>query len=245
MRIFGSALLLILLAFPGAAMGQTAPFDDTSLGTFREMLEHVLETNPEIVKTAMLRAEAVESARQEARTKQAAADLMRTAGSAASSLPTVGPKEAEVTILQVIDYRCPYCRLMHAQTTRLIRGRPDVRVAFVITSILGEESETLARFALAADEQGKFGAVHDLLSSGDVAPAGEAGLAVLAKRAGVNWPRARAAMTSPSTGERLQSMQRAWLLLQQPGTPLTVVGETMFAGVTDAAEIGRSLPQRE
>src|SRR5687767_6310378 len=110
MQRIRSALLFLGLTFSNATTPQATSSGNLSLERFREMLVRVFETNPEIVKTAILRAEAIESAEQAARTKRAAANLMRDAVSGASPLPTVGSPAATVIILQVIDYRCSYCR---------------------------------------------------------------------------------------------------------------------------------------
>jgi protein-disulfide isomerase len=209
------------------------------------MLERVLETNPEIVKTAVLRAEAVESAREEAEAKRAAATLIQQVQAGATVMPSVGSQAAKFMIVQVIDYRCPFCQLMHPETVKVMHDRPDVRVSFLLTSILGQDSETLARFALAADEQGKFKAVHNaLFTSRTAVVASDASLAALAKRTGVDWMQARAAMRSAAIDARLQSMRNSWERLKQPGTPLTIIGEDVFAGLTKSDELVRSLSRQ-
>lgn len=225
-----------------ALLPQASRAEDLSIVQFRELLERVLEANPEIVKTALFRAEAVENARQAAEAKLAAANLVRQAQSPNSPMPTVGSALSDTVIVEVIDYRCPYCRLMQAQTAQVLRERPNVRIAYVITSILGKESETLARFALAADEQGKFKPVHEILfASAKPMESNEVAMRALATRTGVSWIHAKAAMNSEAINRRLSAMNQYWESLKQPGTPLTIVGKDVFPGVTNASEIIRSI----
>lgn len=238
-------LVVSALALSSSAAPQAPPPNGLSMTAFREMLEQILRTNPEIVKDALVRAEAVEEARKAAEAKRAASRLVQQARSGTSSMPIIGSASAQTTIVQVIDYRCPFCQLMHPEMTKLLAQRPDVRVAFLVISILGEESEALARFALAAAEQGKFEAIHNaLLAAPEPVQANDGSLRALANKAGMDWPRAQLAMKSIAVSERLQSMQRGWEGLHRPGTPLTIVHDEVFAGATKADELTRALAEK-
>lgn len=238
------ALLAAALTLSTSAAPPPTPIrSDISVEDFRRLLEHLLLTSPEIVREALVRADAVEEARQQAEARRTASELVQKAHAGTSAMPMIGPVSARVTIVQLIDYRCPFCQLMHPETARLLRERPDVRVAFVLTAILGKESERLARFALAAEEQGKFETVHDALLAAS-APIGatDDALQNLASETGMDWSRAQAAMKSAVVSQRLQSMQQSWESLHQPGTPFTIIDDDVFAGLTTADDLAEALP---
>lgn len=234
MRGFSRIVVLAgaMLSVPAAAHEGGMRLDE-----FEKMLERVLETNPALIRTALLRAEAVEKAKLEAEIRGAAADLVTQAGLAESAMPSVGAAQAKLTIVQVVDYRCPHCAAMHPDTARFVK-QTGAKISFILTSILGDESEKLARFALAADEQGKFELVHSALF---IAPAAirtdDAGLESLARRTGVDWVRAKVVMNSPEVSKRIETMRASWETLKRPGTPLTIVGSEIFEGVATFEEL--------
>ena len=76
-----------------------------------------------------------------------------------------GPANAPVTIVVFSDYQCPYCALL-ADILKEIRleHAQDVRFIFVNTPLTTHDKDALATQAVeAADLQGKFWEMHDLL----------------------------------------------------------------------------------
>lgn len=228
---------VLVLAGTMLSMPAAAHESGIRLEEFEKMLERVLNTNPALVKTALLRAEALENARTAAEIRAVAADLVAQANSGQSAMPTVGAAQAKLTIVQVIDYRCPHCAAMHPETARFARTT-GAKTSFILTSILGDESEKLARFALAADEQGKFELVHSaLFIHAGATRADDGALENLARRTGVDWARAKVAMSSPEVSRRLGLMRASWEKLKRPGTPLTIVDTEVFEGLTTFEEL--------
>ena len=77
-----------------------------------------------------------------------------------------GPAGAPVTLLEYGDYECPYCRVAHGVVKRL-RADLDGRVRFVFRHFpltqVHPQAMMAASAAEAADRQGKFWAMHDIL----------------------------------------------------------------------------------
>jgi protein-disulfide isomerase len=78
-------------------------------------------------------------------------------------LPMLGDRTAAVTLVELVDYECPYCA--RAQETigalRVKYGR-DLRVAVVQNPLpMHGHARDAALFALAADARGDFESVHD------------------------------------------------------------------------------------
>ena len=85
--------------------------------------------------------------------------------------PSIGPEDAEITIIEFSDYQCPYCQSWHADVFNRIREEyPDqVRIVyrdFPLTSI-HPEAIPAALAANCAYEQDSFWEYHEELFSGN------------------------------------------------------------------------------
>lgn len=243
--IFGITLgSLATPAWPvKARSSMSAEQSPMPIGQFKRMLVDVLEENPEIAQQAVARAEAKAAQAAELATQKAARDLLKRVSSSPAELPILGRPAAATSIVEAVDYRCSYCRLMHPRLKQLLAARPDVRIAVLMTPILGADSERLARFALAAGQQDRFEATHDALFASDLSvPVSDADLSVIASKVGVDWPRAKAAMQSPVITRAMERMHADWESLNKPGTPFIIVGDKVFAGAADVEDLLHALP---
>lgn len=81
--------------------------------------------------------------------------------------PSEGAATAPITILELADFQCPYCRQFAEDTLPKIREKylkdGKVRLIWRDMSIRGPESDAAAAAALCAHEQGRFWPYHDLL----------------------------------------------------------------------------------
>ena len=79
--------------------------------------------------------------------------------------PSMGPEDALVTIVEFIDYQCPFC-LRALETVRQIREvyGDDVRVVVKNYPLpLHEQATAAAEASIAAHLQGRFEEMHELL----------------------------------------------------------------------------------
>lgn len=78
---------------------------------------------------------------------------------------TTGPTNAPVTIVVFSDYQCPACAFLNVSLKQIrLTHSADVRMIFVNTPLTGHDKDGLATQAVeAADLQGKFWEMHDLL----------------------------------------------------------------------------------
>ena len=77
----------------------------------------------------------------------------------------IGPDDANHTIIEFFDYFCGYCKKIHPELIDLANSRDDVRVVFLQHPILNESSNVIARFAIAANMQGKGIEFHNEIFS--------------------------------------------------------------------------------
>ena len=82
--------------------------------------------------------------------------------------PVRGPDKARITIVEFSDFQCPYCSKAVAETKKILGMFPnDVRLVFKQFPLDDHaDAEFGAEAALAAQAQGKFWEMHDLLYAG-------------------------------------------------------------------------------
>ena len=229
-------LATALISLPGNAQSITPD-------QFKAMLEDTLQKNPEIVQRALALASARATEIAEARARVADAKVLERARANSADMPALGDPHARITIVEALDYQCPYCRAMQPNIEELLAKRRDVRVAILMTPILGHDSEVLTRFALAAQAQGRFAQVHRaLFSSPTKIVPNDRTLAALSANAGVDWNQAKAAMNSADVTRHLAQDRADWVAMNGPGTPHIITGKTSFQGATPIASVLAALP---
>src|SRR6185437_8436714 len=112
--------------------------------------------------------------------------------------PVRGPANARVTIVEFSDFQCPFCSKAVAETKALMRQFPnDIKLVFKQFPLTDSHSQAEfgAEAALAAQAQGKFWEMHDMLYAGypDVSRATVMGYA---KKLGLDMNRFTAELTT-------------------------------------------------
>jgi len=77
--------------------------------------------------------------------------------------PFAGPVKADVTVVEYLDFNCPYCRKAAVTVGQLLAADQKVRILYKDWPIFGGVSAYAARAALAAKWQGRYIAAHDIL----------------------------------------------------------------------------------
>jgi cyclophilin family peptidyl-prolyl cis-trans isomerase/protein-disulfide isomerase len=144
---------------------------------------------------------------------------------------SIGPADAAVTIVAYCDYQTEGCREMASVLRRLASEHDDLRLVFRPLPLIGvtDKAERPVLAVLAADEQGKFWEMHNLLFTKHVewstlSPADFDGwLTREVVNAGMDAEQLQAAMNAEGTANRLKSMYEAARLLAIPAVPLVLV----------------------
>ena len=92
--------------------------------------------------------------------------------------PSLGPEDADITLVEFSDFQCPYCKRWHEQVyQQLLAAYPgQIRVVYrnlPLTSI-HPQAMSAAVAALCADDQGAFWNYHDKLFSDELGLSREA-----------------------------------------------------------------------
>jgi hypothetical protein len=77
--------------------------------------------------------------------------------------PSRAPRGYDLTIYVFSDYQCPSCRLLHLYLEHAITADGHIRLVYKDWVVFGDRSRRAARLAIAAQWQGRHGAMNDLL----------------------------------------------------------------------------------
>ncbi len=156
-----------------------------------------------------------------------------------------GPDDAPVTIVVFSDYQCPACAFLAASLKKIRQTHPDdVRFVFVNTPLSSHDKDALATQAVeAADLQGKFWEMHDLLFDKQAEWAGLAPAAFgtwtiqQAANLGMDPAKFQADFNGKAVADRLQQALQS--TASQPITPpiLFVNGTSPYTGLSDFASL--------
>lgn len=152
--------------------------------------------------------------------------------------PRHAPPGYDFTIVEYMDYQCPYCRNANATIHKLIAKDKKVRILFRDLPVFGPASERAARVAIAAKYQNKYMAVHDALLQAN-RPLNEAKIRAAVEKAGANWSQIEIDLKRYGTDiEDLidRNFEQAEML-RYDGTPGWIFGTTLGYGDVKLAAI--------
>jgi protein-disulfide isomerase len=212
-------------------------------GRTERLVRDYILAHPEVLLESVDRYNARERSKAESAQSAAAEKALATIGPRVSTPYAgafAGNPDGDVTVVAFMDYACGYCRASLPAIDELLKKDPKVRIVYREIPVLGPESVTAARWALAAAEQGKFLAFHSALYAMD-GPS-DANIAAAAKLAKLDLPRAEAAIQSKSVEAELRSNAEFGKKLQMTGTPTWVVGDKyVLSGARDYAGLAEAV----
>lgn len=148
--------------------------------------------------------------------------------------PQIKPPHFDVTIVEYMDYQCPYCRATHKPLQQLIASDHKIRVIFRDWPVFGPQSQHAALIAVASKYQGKYVAVHDALMETPL-PLTEAKTKAAAIKAGVDWKRLQKDMATHSDeiADLFERNEAQANMIGLEGTPGFIIGNVQsFGGMT-------------
>ena len=148
--------------------------------------------------------------------------------------PQVKPPNYDVTIVEYMDYQCPYCRASAGPLKQLLAQDHKIRVIFRDWPQFGDASVKAALAAIASKYQGKYVAFHDALMETPL-PLNEPKIRAAAKKAGVDWERLQKdeIAHSEEIEDLFQRNDKQAQLIGLEGTPGWIIGDVQsFGGYT-------------
>lgn len=136
-----------LLAVPALA-GGLGEMTDVERDAFREEVKAYLLEHPEVLLDAMNvlqdRQDKAAAVQDQQLLQDHKADLFSDANSWVGGNPN-----GDVTVVEFMDYRCGYCRKAYQEVEELVKSDGNIRFILKEYPILGDDSVTSARFAVA------------------------------------------------------------------------------------------------
>jgi protein-disulfide isomerase len=151
---------------------------------------------------------------------------------------SLGNKDGKFVIIEFFDYNCGWCKRTNkamAEAVASAEGK-NIRWIPIDTPIFGESSETIARYVLAAGEQGKYAEMHEAVGNA-TGKLDEAALIELGKTLKLDTKK----LTADANGEKIKGKLAANNEFRQKlninGVPMLIVDGRINPG----ALIGENL----
>lgn len=223
------------LLFPLAANAQPADFSPQQRQAIGEIVREYLLKNPEVLQEAVAELER----RNEEAQKIAQAEALRSERDKLVNSPhdyVVGNLQGDVTLVEFLDYNCPYCKNAMADVKTLIAADPKLRVVLKDFPVLGPDSVEASQVALAVRQQLKAERLLDyhtklMETRGRV---NGARAKAVAKEMGLDMSRLEKDLAAPAPQTAIQENMTLGDKLGLTGTPAFIVGEEVVAGAVEA-----------
>tara|TARA_R110000868_G_scaffold394439_1_gene665788 strand:+ start:1517 stop:2278 length:762 start_codon:yes stop_codon:yes gene_type:complete len=228
---FGAAALLLCFTAPvqADAKGQKQMSEDQKTAV-NDMIHQFIMSNPEVLLESVelyQKRLADEKAQQ---SEAASTDLVSSIKSKDLNVPFGGNPDAEFMIVEFLDYNCGYCQRGFEAVQKVIADKDlDVKVAFVDLPVLGNSSREAAKFALAADMQGKYFEFHSALFEKSGAKS-EALFKTVAADLGLDFDKLKADANGEDVKALLDRNRALADELGISGTPAFIIGSEFVPG---------------
>lgn len=227
------ALGAVLVVPAAQAQDKTPAMDPQQRGAIETVVREYLLANPEVI------VDAIRLYRE--REQQAQADQAKMALSAHKNslindpdAPVAGNPKGDVTVVEFFDYHCGYCKRVFPVLRELLDSDKNLRWVFKEFPILGPESVTASRAALAAWklDPAKYLDFHAALmaTSGGLP---EDRILKIAKTAGYDADKLKKEMASDSVTAEINRNHQIAETLGIRGTPAFIVGDELVPGAVD------------
>lgn len=222
-----AALFVALVVAPPA---QAAEFSTAEQTEVKTMIRDYILQNPEVIVEAMQVLEQRQQQQAQSSDRQKIAALQGPIFSDGFS-HAVGNPDADVTVVEFLDYRCPYCKRAHESVAALLEADPNVRVIIKEFPVLGPESTYASRAAMAALRQG--GEIYERYNDAMMKHKGnldERTILKLAESIGADMAKLKADMDAPEIATQIRQTYALARELEINGTPGFIIGEEIVRG---------------
>lgn len=244
-RLILTAMLLASIAHAQTPPAQSRPatpspaahsaFTAEQRAEIVQILRDSLRTDPTLLRDGVAALQQDEQQQQDAAARGAIAAEGRALTENPAD-PATGPADADVTVVEFYDTRCPYCRRLPPTLAALLKADPKLRIVYKDLPILGPVSLLEARALLAAKRQGGYARLQDALLA-DPVPSTLQTLRATAQRLGMDGARLTQDMGDPSIQAQLEANLQLARTLHVDGTPAFVIGHQLIPGAVSLAEL--------
>ncbi len=226
-----------VLLSPSYAMADNDAFSASQKGEIEKIIREFIEKNPEILVDSIRE---MQARRERESREKAKANLIVYRDQLVNdpTSPVGGNPDGDVTIVEFFDYKCGFCKRVYPTVMKVLEEDAKIRYVFKEFPILGAESVTAARAALAAWrlEPKKYHAFHSGLME-TLGALSESRVLRIASQAGFDRAALKRAMKAPEIDRILEQNYRLAEALNINGTPAFVIGDALVPGAIDLATL--------
>ncbi len=246
-RFIAIAAALLLSIAP--AQAQT--FNDAQKAEIEAMVKEYILKNPNVLIQSFENHRVAQEERLQREANEAAKELIGTLRE--SPFPAIGPKDADVTIIEFMDYNCGYCKKAYEEISAILKEDKKVNVYFVEMPILGPTSLEASKWALAAHKQGKYFEFHSALMKHQ-GPKNDSVLESKAKEVKLDIKKLKEDKEGDDIKEALEMNMSRANMIGITGTPGFIIGGEVVRGyltldqmkeVIAAARSDKNTPDQE
>lgn len=156
---------------------------------------------------------------------------------------SLGNPNGKYVIIEFFDHKCGWCkRTNDAMRTALAKPEnKNIRWVPIDTPIFGEQSETIARFVLAAGKQGKYAEMHEAV--GTAKSFTEADFIEMGRKIGLNTDKLVADANSEELKAKLVKNQEYAGKLNINGVPMLIVNGRINPGALLGEKLEKALQE--
>lgn len=228
-------------AKPKAVPAPTLVAQNLDKERVEEIIREYLINNPEVLEEAIRALQAKREARRQTAVR-ASIRKNRKQIYADPEDPVGGNPNGDVTIVEFFDYRCGYCKQVAPVVEKALAKDKKIRLVYKEFPVLGPNSVLAARAALASRAQGKYLVFHKALMKAKISY-DETSIMKIAALVGIDTARLKKDMQSPGIQAQIAKNHALARSLSIRGTPAFIVGEQLFPGALNPAQLARMIQQ--
>ncbi|MEQ9170869.1 MAG: DsbA family protein [Rhodospirillales bacterium] len=227
------ALGAVLVTPTAQAQDKAPAMDPQQRGAIEGIVREYLLANPEVIVDAI---RLYREREQQAQAEQAKMALTAHKDSLTNDphAPVAGNPKGDVTVVEFFDYQCGYCKRVFPVLRELLDSDKNLRWVFKEFPILGPESVSASRAALAAWnlDPAKYLAFHAaLMAANGGLP--EDRILKIAKSAGYDTGKLKKEMDSDAVTAEINRNHQIAETLGIRGTPAFIIGDELVPGAVD------------
>lgn len=218
-----TAAALILSFAPAHA--QT--LNDAQKTEIEALVKDYILKNPEVLIQSFENHRVAQETRLNEESNKAAKELLGELDS--GNIPSTGAKDADVVIVEFMDYNCGYCKRAFEELDVILKEDKKVKAYFIEMPILGPTSMEAAKWALAAHKQGKYFEFHTALMKHQ-GPKSDSVLESKAKEVKLDIKKLKEDKESDAVKAELERNMTRANLMNITGTPGFIIGGEVVRG---------------
>lgn len=227
-NILASSAIALALTAGTMTVSKAQAAETLERADVEKIIQEYLQKNPGVVVDALNEFQRLEREREERASREALEGHMEFLTSYEGS-PFIGPKDADMVLVEFFDYNCGFCKRALSDIQKLADEFDNLKIVFKEFPILSPDSEVAARYALAADEQGKYFEMHSALmeASGRL---NEQRILDIAEGLDLDIDQLKEDKDSDAVSATIEKTREIGREIGVRGTPAFVVGDELVRG---------------